>query len=115
MNPVNGSTNQDLLNGSGIGYPALGTGNVIYVQGGYKMADDMLGIGTFLPYIAVQYADYERLNDDMLWYEAGLNWLINGHHSKFTLAYRNRPLFNSEGVFTERKGSLILQYQIFFY
>ena len=115
MNPVTGTENNNLLNGGGIGYPAFGTGNVLYFQGGYKMADDWLGTGTLLPYVAVQYADYQRLEDDMIWYEAGVNWLINGHHSKFTLAYQNRPLFETNGELTDRKGSVVLQYQIFFY
>ncbi|MEJ2003710.1 MAG: hypothetical protein P8X57_01830 [Cyclobacteriaceae bacterium] len=115
MNPANGTTNTGLINGPGNSFPALGTGSVIYVQGGYKFRDDLMGTNTLMPYASVQYANYDRLNDSMVYTDIGLNWLIDGHHSKFTLAYRSRPLFDLEGNYTGRRGAAILQYQVYFY
>jgi hypothetical protein len=50
-------------------------------------------------------------------YNAGINCLINGHKSKFTLDWQNRPTYEfvtsglKEG---KRKNSVVMQYQIFF-
>ncbi len=113
MNPVNGSDNTDLINGGGNSFPALGTGHVIYFQGGYKFRDNLMGETTLMPYAAVQYGDFDRLQDGMVYTDVGMNWLIDGHRSKFTLAYRNRPLFEQSGEYLERRGSVVLQYQVY--
>jgi hypothetical protein len=74
--------------------------------------------GTLQVYANGQYAIYNRLADPLLVWNAGLNWLINGHHSKFTLDYQNRPYFteNNVGLLKQknRYGQLVLQYQISF-
>ncbi|MBA4849730.1 hypothetical protein [Emticicia sp. BO119] len=118
MNPANGSSRKDLINGSGNGFPAYGTGNVFYTQIGYKFKDNLIGKTTLLPYISFQHADYERLNQRMNFYDFGVVWLLNGHNSKLTLAYQDRPLFltdsNNKGESSSRKGSAIIQYQVFF-
>jgi len=115
MNPVNGKNNNDLINGGGNSFPALGTGSVIFVQGGYKFRDGLMGSTTLMPYASLQLGDFERLADPMVYVDAGINWLIRGHTSKFTLAYRNRPLFEDSGEFLERRSSVVLQYQIYFH
>ncbi|WP_460472679.1 hypothetical protein [Emticicia fontis] len=118
MNPSNGSTRSNVLNGSGNGFPAYGTGNVLYAQVGYKFKDNMIGKTTLMPYVSLQHANYNRLNQGMNFWDFGLVWLLNGHNSKLTLAYQNRPVFlvdaNSKGEFSNRKGSGIIQYQVFF-
>ncbi|PSK92030.1 hypothetical protein [Taibaiella chishuiensis] len=114
MNPANGNTNPDVLNGSGNGYPAFGTGTTVYAQAGYKLRDSLIGSTTLMPYIALQYADYDRLNDKMLFVDAGINWLLSGHTSKLTLSYQNRPIYNAAGDQTKRLGAFTLQYQVFF-
>jgi hypothetical protein len=47
----------------------------------------------------------------------GLNWFIKGHQSKISLDYQNRPVFDAnrqrELVEIQRKGILVLQYQLF--
>src|SRR6478736_26950 len=115
MNPDNGTKNGS-LNGSGNGAPLIGTGNTIYFQSGYKFRDKLLGeSGTLQIYSAVQYSNYDRLNGPMTVIDAGVNWLIYGHNSKFTLNYQNRPIYsaaNAQAI--DRKGEVVLQYQVSF-
>ncbi|MBS1636059.1 MAG: hypothetical protein JST26_09100 [Bacteroidetes bacterium] len=103
----------------GNAFPYLGTGNVYYIQTAYKFKNNLLGNqGTLQVYGDCQYADYTRLKDPMVVFDAGINWLIKGHNSKFTLNYQNRPCF-FEDAFGDvhqqtRKGSYVLQYQLAF-
>lgn len=114
MNPANGSNNPTILNGGGTAFPMFGTGTVAYMQAGYKLKDNLIGTTTLMPYVSMQYGDYERLNDAMTYYDAGVNWLLAGQTSKFTLAYQNRPVFNTIGNTIDRKGAVVVQYQVFF-
>lgn len=114
MNPANGNNNPAILNGAGTAFPMYGTGVVAYAQAGYKFRDNFIGTATLMPYASVQYANYERLNDAMAFYDAGINVLLSGHISKLTLAYQDRPVFNSAGDGISRKGAVIAQYQVFF-
>jgi len=120
MNPASGTT-MPIPGASGTqgnAFPMFGTGSVIYSQLGYLFARDLLGTnGTLMPYASAQIADYQRLNKTMGVYAVGVNWLINGHNSKMTLDYQNRPYYqaattgqlNPQG----RRGTLTLQYQVF--
>lgn len=99
--------------------PYLGTGNILYTQIGYKFKNNLLGSqGTLQPYVNAQYAIYDRLADPMLVWCGGVNWLVKGNNSKFTLDYQNRPYFteNSSGHLREkhRYGMWVLQYQVSF-
>lgn len=114
MNPSNGTSNKTILNGSGDGFPAYGTGNVVYAQLGYKLKDKLIGQATIMPYVSVQSAKYERLNDQMNFYDAGVNLLLAGHTSKVTVAYQSRPIFNNSGEKIDRLGGAIIQYQVYF-
>jgi len=115
MNPVNGVKN-GTLNGSGNGAPLIGTGKTIYIQAGYKLSDNFLGeSGTLQFYSAIQYSVYDRLNEPMALIDAGINWLIHGHNSKFTLNYQNRPIYSlADAKVVERKSEVVLQYQVSF-
>lgn len=114
LNPTNGSTDKNVLNGSGFAFPSYGTGNVFYFQIGYKFKDNLVGKTSLMPYFSVQHGNYERLVGKMNFYSSGLTWLINGHKSKVTMAYENRPVFYTNGDQTQRQGSFVLQYQIFY-
>jgi hypothetical protein len=118
MNPANGTTRKDVMNGSGNGFPGYGTGNVIYAQVGYKFKDNLIGKTTLMPYVSLQHSNYERLNQGVNYWDVGVSWLLNGHTSKLTLAYQDRPVFltdiNGNGELSNRKGSTIIQYQVFF-
>lgn len=121
-NPMNPGTGvvpgQGSLNGAGIGFPMIGTGQTFYGQFGYKFRDGFVNkTGTIMPYVTAQYSQFQKLSDPMLMYSGGINWFIHGtHNAKLTLDYQNRPIFNQgipgEYVKTARKGMLTLQYQI---
>lgn len=120
MNPANGVNAAATLNGPGVNYPMMGTGQILFVQMGYKFKDDLLpDNGTLMPYIECQYAQFQGLKDPAVMGEAGINWLIHGTHgAKLSLALQNRPVFEinagGEAIQTMRKNMLVLQYQIAF-
>jgi hypothetical protein len=108
---------QASFSGAGNAFPMFGTGNTIAGQLGYKLKDDMLGkSGTLLPYFMLQYGNYNRLNNTMITWNLGLNWLLKGHNSKLTLDYQSRPVFNTNTqgnvVETNRKGMFVLQWAV---
>lgn len=121
-NPASGSSNTasafDKSN-YGNAYPNVGTGNIFYIQTGYKLKDGLLGShGTLQPFFDIQYANFDRLNDPMYVYDIGVNWLIYGHNSKVTFNYQNRPYFaqNSIGEYVQnsRKSEFVIQYHVSF-
>lgn len=120
MNPANGVNSEGTLNGAGVNYPMIGTGNIIFAQFGYKLKDDLLiDNGTLMPYLEIQYSTFQALKDPSVMFECGMNWLIHGTHgAKLSLGLQNRPVFenNSLGaaVQTMRKNMWVLQYQIAF-
>lgn len=124
MNPATGSTATNLVQGGAYGnaVPMFGTGQVGYAQVGLMLPKKLLGEknGQLMPYLTGTYADYTALqNKGSMIFDAGLNWFINGHRSKISLDYQNRPTFYTEGpdkdvVVGKRKSSVTLQYQIMF-
>jgi len=123
MNPATSSatakTSDVEANAFGNALPMFGTGKVIYSQLGYLMKRDLLGIGngTLMPYISTTMAKYDRLgNNNMNVFNVGINWMMNGHKSKLSVDYQNRPTYYLQGNEVKagpRKGCLTLQYQIF--
>ena len=59
------------------------------------MKDDLNGKTTLMPYVSIQQANFDRLNDAMNFYDLGVNWLLPGHTSKLTLSYQNRPVYDT--------------------
>ncbi|WP_324671363.1 hypothetical protein [Hymenobacter sp. GOD-10R] len=124
MNPANGlaasTTNQILGAGGTYGnaVPLYGTGNVLYAQAGYKLKDNLLGTTTLMPYASYQYAHYQRLADNLHYYDVGVNWLLVGHTSKFTVSYQNRPVYltqtNGDNRVSSRRSAVVMQYQVYF-
>lgn len=117
MNPANGINSNGSFNGSGNSFPIIGTGNTIYAQFGYLLKQNLLrDFGTIQPYVATQYSNFELLNNPMLMYEAGFNWLIEGHRSKISLNYQSRPIFgideSQDFTLVSRKSMFTLQTQI---
>lgn len=117
MNPANGTTNAAIVNGGGNAFPAVGTGNTIYAQLGYIFKKDLLkSMGTIQPFAALQYSDYEALNDGMTMYELGANWLIAGNNAKLSIEYQSRPVFesqsNGDALVIDRKGMVVMQLQV---
>jgi len=119
-NPLTGKSLTSFNKASfGNAFPYLGTGNVLYAQAGYKFKDKLLGDqGTLQVFANCQYAVYDRLAAPMYVFDAGINWLIKGHNSKFTFDYQDRPYFleNSTGNLIQhsRYGQFVMQYQCAF-
>lgn len=121
-NPANGVImGQGSFNGSGNGFPLIGTGNIGFGQVGYLLPKKVLGEnhGQLQPYASLMVATYDRLAEHMVNYDLGINWLVKGHDSKFSLNYQHRPIFgtvvdaNNQVAHTGGKGALVLQYQIY--
>lgn len=101
----------------GNAFPMFGTGSIWYTQVAYLMKKELLGEGTLMPYASLMNADFRRLDKRMNVFNAGVNWLLNGHSSKITLDLQNRPYYNQAGSDLHREGrknQVVLQYQIFF-
>ena len=130
FNPVNASAatnsntnfNPNLTSSSGSGnqYPMVGTGSTYYAQAGYLLPKFKNGT-QFQPYGEFLYANYTALKDPVIVWDLGLNYLIKGHNSKFSLDYQSRPIFNYSTtdnqiheVKSARRGCIVLQYQIAF-
>ncbi len=118
MNPANGSVAPNIINGGGNGYPSFGTGNLLYGQAGYKFKNNLIGNTTLMPYANLQYAHYDRLADDLYFWDAGINWFLKGQTSKLTFAIQNRPVYeavagSAKANLTERKNAFLLQYQVY--
>ena len=96
MNPTDASAKLGGYGGyGGNSFPMNGTGNTFSAQIGYKFKNDFLGnFGTLMPYSSFQASGFQLLNNPVLVYDIGLNWLIKGHNSKFTFNYQNRPIYD---------------------
>ncbi|AEV99016.1 hypothetical protein A4D02_10685 [Niastella koreensis] len=123
MNPANGTLGNNTIPAQGPTYgntyPMFGTGQVIYSQVGYLFPEKFLNSKSrFMPYASFTSAKFDRLaGKRMNIYNAGINCLLNGHKSKFTLDWQNRPTYEQVANVIEkgpRKNCVVLQYQIFF-
>lgn len=124
MNPANTSLNPRVSGYSGAGnaFAMFGTGNVVYTQGGFKFKDGLLGNnGTLQPYADLMYGVYDAFDAPVLVWNAGINWLLNSQHSKISLNYQERPVFEQDPltlrgreIRSARRGMIVLQYQVYF-
>lgn len=117
MNPATGVDANGSINGAGSACPIIGTGNTLYAQAGYLFKQDLLkDKGTLQPFVGIQFSKFDILKDPVTTIDCGLNWLMEGHRSKLSLNYQNRPVFNTDvngqNVQTSRKSMVVLQYQI---
>ena len=106
---------QSSFNGAGNAYPLIGSGHTIYNQMAYKLPSRWFGERgiTIQAYMDMQASNFEKLNDWMTCYNAGLNFLLVGHKAKLTLNYQNRPIFsNTDFTQIKRNNALILQWQV---
>ena len=107
--------------------PQSGTGSSVYGQLGFLTGKNTLGSKVRLqPYVAYLYSGYDGLRNlsgqslGASIYDAGLNFLIDGHNAKVTLNYRLRPDYNiitvgGVGVASDptRRSEITLQTQVF--
>lgn len=120
-NPTNGTVaSQVLFNGGGNAVPTTGTGTIYYAQAGLLLPK-MGALGKLQPYAAINYSQFDRLKDDLIMPDFGVNWFLNGHSAKLTFNYRLRPVYKfsdptkryGDVVFDSRKGEFIAQFQIY--
>ncbi len=105
------------FNGGGNDFPMMGTGETVFFQFGYLLPKFKKSPHRVQPNIAIQYSNFDALDDPMVTYDLGVNYYLNGQHTnKLTLGYQDRPIFNENELGeirkTTRRGMLILQYQI---
>jgi len=94
----------------------VGTGQIVRGEIGYLLPGNGLK-NRFQPYGAFSWKNFMALDESSLQYDLGINWFMNGHNLKWTLQYSTRPIYTEEAnnyEWTESKGQLILQTQIYF-
>ena len=102
--------------GAGDARYLLGTGSIWYTQVGF-----LTGKGKaekpkvrVQPMAAYAYKKFEALSEGGHYYDIGSNFFLDGHHSKFTVQYSSRPLYNpSTNKTFKRAGELLLQFQVY--
>ena len=105
------------FNGAGISFPLIGSGDSVFTQFGYAFSEVNMGseVVVFQPNIAVQYSDWNLLNQSMVVYDCTVNAYLDGHDHKISLGYQSRPIFGSNSLIeVDRKGMWVLQYQFGF-
>jgi hypothetical protein len=114
MNPANGLTDGTYAPSASFGnaVPMMGTGQVIYTQLGYLLPHQA-GKPGIMPFISYTRSDFDKLKDPVNLYDIGVNLLMNGHKSKLSFDYQNRPAYNADFKVGQRKSCFILQYQLF--
>jgi hypothetical protein len=96
--PFTGGTPGDsdlgpVVSGAGNAYPTIGTGHTIVVEAGYAIPIGLItSEDQFQPYYRVQLGVFDALADISPVIEYGFNWHLHGHHTKFTLQHRLRPI-----------------------
>lgn len=101
-----------VFNGPGNAQPLIGTGNIWYTTIGYGLphfAND----SQFMPYFAFTYKNFEALNDPSSQIDIGLNYFINGHHSKITLQYSTRPVYDLDRNLSKSASQFTIQTHFF--
>jgi hypothetical protein len=94
----------------------IGTGKIVRGEIGYLLPGKGMR-NRFQPYGAFTRKNFMALDEASLQYDLGINWLINSHNLKWTLQYSSRPVYTmvtNKYEWTESKGQLILQTQIYF-
>ena len=102
------------FNGRGNSLPAIGTGTIWYSQFAVRLK--FHNEKAIQPYFAIQDAHYDRLDQPMILLDYGVNFLLDGHNSKLTLAMQSRPIYNHDPEqnlkVSERNLMAVIQYQV---
>jgi len=120
-NPTNGTiASQVAFNGGGNTMPTIGTGSIYYAQAGLLLPK-MKNLGKIQSYAAITMSQFDRIKDNVITPDLGLNWFLNGHSAKLTLNYRMRPLYKyadvtkkyGDLIYDSRLGEFTVQFQIY--
>ena len=110
-NPAEDYSTSAFINGKGNSALVTGTGHIYFFQGGVLRRFNRKGIQV---YGSCANSSLEALDRSITQWETGINYLLDGHRSKFTLGYQNWPLVkkvNDQGSVHERRYAIIVQYQ----
>lgn len=111
------------LNGAGAAYPTLGTGIIFRLETGYLFSKSIFNYGGRLqPFATFNYLGLDRLEDKGIMWEVGANYLIEGHHAKYSAMWRQRPVYRTTAASGNwlldpdggSKGELIFQAMVYF-
>ncbi|NJL12671.1 MAG: hypothetical protein HC913_06520 [Microscillaceae bacterium] len=98
--------------------PTIGTGTIFYTQAGFLLPKGTLGkIGRLQPFAAFTFKDFEGLQESSTQFDIGANLHLEGHHSKVTIQYQQRPVYGADNRLNPDKksaGELILQTMLYF-
>jgi hypothetical protein len=83
------------ISGAGNAQPFLGTGEILYLEGGYVLPSWVLGEshGKLQPFGAFTHKNLAWLDDAAFNWDMGVNYLLDGHRAKLTFQYSLRPKF----------------------
>ena len=94
------------ISGPGNAQPFLGTGEILYLEGGYLLPRWILGEshGRLQPFGAFTHKNLAWLDSPAFNWDMGVNYLIDGHRAKLTFQYSLRPKFfeRTEGDSVQR-------------
>ncbi|NJK89331.1 MAG: hypothetical protein HC923_07950 [Myxococcales bacterium] len=106
------------LNGPGNQYPLIGTGSHVYAVAGYLIpAGIFTDEDAFQPYVDAHLIFLDAYEDVGPTLGAGVNYFMHGHHAKWTLHYRARPVFvvdgQTEGALNSLHSEILLQLMVY--
>ncbi len=116
MNVSTANAAMAIRQGTGNAEWEVGTGQIIRGEFGYLLPGSGMK-NRWQPFGAFTYKNFMALDESSLQYDLGINWLMRGHNFKWTLQYSSRPVYtmdNGSYLWTESKGQVILQTQIYF-
>ncbi|MEM1024987.1 MAG: hypothetical protein AAF627_06420 [Myxococcota bacterium] len=88
----------------GTGFPTTGTGLVAVLETGYAFSAGPLSLteeSMIQPYYRIQLGVFDAFDDVSPVVEAGFNYFLHGHHAKFTLHWRARPVHTGSATIFE--------------
>lgn len=104
----------NVLEGPGNARVLLGTGEIVYAQGGIllpKLPNTKIRIQ---PVGAIAWKKLDYLREPGSFWDLATNLYLDGHHAKVTVQYSSRPLYEPETrKITDRKGEYIIQLQVY--
>ncbi|MFN3850591.1 MAG: porin [Spirosomataceae bacterium] len=102
-----------VMAGAGNAQPMIGTGQIFYTQAGLLLpkASEKPKLRV-QPFVAFTSKNFDALPKTVSNFDAGVNWLIDGHHAKITTQYSLRPELTMTGS-AKKYGEFIAQLQIY--
>ncbi len=99
--------------GAGNSYYNVGTGTIVHTSLGYILPDSWQPFaGRLQPIAAVQYKDFEALEESSLQFDAGVNYYMAGHNAKIHLQYSTWPIYE-EGKVDDMRGVFTCQLHVY--